>query len=152
MRINVKRIPVDGERLRGTEPGAIIEVADADVAFAAPVEYELLAQVQGHALLVTGKVWTAATLRCSRCLQAFSHRLAADPFVAHEELRGQDFVDLTPQIREDILLALPQRALCRSACRGLCPVCGVDLNEQTCGCKPAREGLHWHALDQLKFK
>jgi uncharacterized protein len=151
MRINVKRIPVEGERLRGSEPGAIVEVADADVAFAAPVEYDLLAQLQGRALLVTGKVWTAATLRCSRCLMAFPHPLTVEPFVAHEELHGEDFVDLTPQIREDILLALPQRALCRPECRGLCPACGENLNERKCHCRVAHEPLHWHALDQLKL-
>lgn len=43
---------------------------------------------------------------------------------------GSDFmIDLTPLIREEVILATPQAPLCRPDCRGLCPVCGVDLNE-----------------------
>lgn len=151
MKINVKRIPVDGERLAGSEPGTIMELADADVGFEAPVEYDLLAQIQGHALLVTGRLRTKATMRCSRCLRTFAQPVAVAQFVAHQELAGEDFVDLTPQIREDILLELPQRALCRPDCKGLCPVCGRDLNENACGCKVSRESLQWHALDRLKL-
>ena len=152
MKINVKRIPVDGERLAGTEPGAIMELDEPDVSFRQPVEYELLAQLQGRALLVTGRLRTQAALHCSRCLQPFAQPLAVTQFVAHRELAGEDFVDLTPQIREDILLELPQRALCRPECKGLCPVCGKDLNEGACGCQVSTESLQWHALDQLKLK
>ena len=84
-------------------------------------------------------------------LSRVTNPLTVEPFVAHEELHGEDFVDLTPQIREDILLALPQRALCRPECRGLCPACGENLNERKCHCRVAHEPLHWHALDQLKL-
>jgi uncharacterized protein len=43
-------------------------------------------------------------------------------------------VDLSPLIREQVLLALVDRPLCREDCRGLCPRCGVNLNERECGC------------------
>ena len=152
MKINVKRIPVDGERLTGSEPGAIIELDEPDVGFREPVEYEVLAQLQGKALLVTGWLRTNARMRCSRCVKLFAQPVTVSQFVAHRELAGEDFVDLTPQIREDILLELPQRALCRPDCKGLCSVCGKDLNEGACGCKVVREQLQWHALDQLKLK
>lgn len=43
---------------------------------------------------------------------------------------GSDFkIDLTPLLREEVILATPQAPLCRPDCRGLCPVCGVDLND-----------------------
>jgi uncharacterized protein len=152
MKVNVKRIPLEGEQLRGTEPGTIVELETDDVRFEAPVEYDVLAQIQGQALLVTGKLRTRAQMRCSRCLRVFEQRLAVVDFVFHQELTGEDFVDLTPQIREDIILALPQRALCERNCKGLCPVCGKDLNKGACGCQVHREDLRWHALDQLKLK
>ena len=82
----------------------------------------------------------------------FEHSLMVDQFVVHQELAGNDFVDLTDNIREDILLQLPQRALCRENCRGLCPRCGVDLNKTTCQCTPPKGDLCWHALDQIKLK
>lgn len=151
MRINVKRIPVDGEILRGSEPSSIMELEEEDVRFQHEVTYDLLAQIQGDALLVTGTLRTQATLRCSRCVTVFEQPLVVSHFVFHQELGGEDFVDLTPNIREDIILELPQRALCQEGCRGLCPQCGKNWNEGPCQCRPKHEGLHWHALDQLKL-
>jgi uncharacterized protein len=152
MRINVKRIPPDGETLRGNDPASIMDLDEPDVRFEHEVAYELAAQLQGNALLVTGHVSTPATLRCSRCLRVFQQPLRVEQFVFHEELRGEDFVDLTPQMREDIILELPQRALCAEDCLGLCPHCGKDLNKGPCRCKQSAGDLRWHALDNLNLK
>ncbi len=109
-----------------------IEVDNPDVHFEKDIEYDLHAQIQNGAVLVIGKVRTPATLRCSRCLKVFRQPLQVSQFVYHKELAGEDFVDLTENLREDIILELPQRALCRPDCKGLCPVCGRDLNEGPC--------------------
>lgn len=42
-------------------------------------------------------------------------------------------IDLDPVVREQVLLALPVSVVCREDCKGLCPTCGQDLNEQDCG-------------------
>jgi DUF177 domain-containing protein len=152
MKINVKRIPEDGEILRGAEPPSIIDLDEPDVHFNREVTYDFLAQIQGNAVLVTGTLKTPAMLRCSRCLVVFEQPLVVGQFVFHQELHGEDFVDLTPNIREDIILELPQRALCQEDCRGLCPQCGKNLNEGSCQCRPKQENLRWHALDQLKLR
>ncbi len=152
MKINVKRIPVDGEDLTGSEPPEILELSDTDVLFERPVTFDLHAQLQGHSLLVTGRLRTEVTLRCSRCLEVFRQALVVGQFVVLQELQGEDFVDLTPQMREDIILELPQRALCQPDCKGLCAVCGKDLNEGACGCKVKKEDLRWQALNRLKLK
>ena len=152
MKINVKRIPPDGEALSGSDPATIMDLDEPDVHFEHEVEYQFLAQIQGNALLVTGRVCTPATLRCSRCLRAFERPLDVKQFVYHKELHGEDFVDLTDQMREDIILELPQRALCAEDCKGLCPHCGKDLNQGSCRCKQSRGDLRWHALDNLNVK
>ena len=152
MKINVKRIPIDGESLKGSEPASIMELDEPDIRFESEVKYDVFAQVQGSALLVTGKILTPATLRCSRCLKTFAQPVRVEQFVFHQELAGEDFVDLTANVREDIILELPQRALCRPDCLGLCRVCGKDLNEGACSCKPSSGDLRWHALDQIKLK
>ena len=152
MKINVKRIPVDGETLHGTDPSSIMELDEPDARFEHDIEYDLLAQLQGDALLVTGTVSTPATLRCSRCLRVFDLPLKVELFAFHHELHGEDFVDLTASMREDIILELPQRALCTEGCRGLCPHCGKDLNKGPCRCKPSDGDLRWHALDNLNLK
>jgi DUF177 domain-containing protein len=152
MIINVKRIPPDGETLSGSDPSSIMDLEEPDTRFEHNVEYELLAQLQGNALLVTGQLRTPATLRCSRCLQVFDLPLRVDQFAFHQELHGEDFVDLTANMREDIILELPQRALCAEDCKGLCPHCGKDLNKGSCRCKPSEGDLRWRALDNLKLK
>ena len=60
-------------------------------------------------------------------------------------------VDVTPAVREELILAVPQYVVCRDDCRGLCPSCGHDLNAGPCGCPPATD-LRWQALAALKGK
>jgi uncharacterized protein len=57
-----------------------------------------------------------------------------DMVVAYYE---NDRIDLGEMVREQMLLALPLRRLCREDCRGLCPSCGVNRNTGTCECPPA---------------
>lgn len=57
-------------------------------------------------------------------------------------------LDLDALVREDIVLAMPQRWLCRPDCRGLCGLCGADLNLGDCGCKPASDP-RWDALKDI---
>ena len=47
-----------------------------------------------------------------------------------------DHVDLTPMLREQIILAAPMQPLCREDCAGLCPKCGQNLNDRRCACEP----------------
>ena len=152
MKIDVKRIPEDGEALRGSEPASIMELEEPDTRFEHDVEYDLLAQLQGSAVLVTGRLVTPATLRCSRCVRVFDLPVRVEQFVFHKELQGEDFVDLTANMREDIILELPQRALCTEDCKGLCPHCGKDLNKGPCRCQHSEGDLRWHALDNLNLK
>jgi uncharacterized protein len=72
-------------------------------------------------------------------------------FIVHRPLTSDDIVDLTPEIRESILLEIPQKPLCRADCKGLCPVCGIDRNNQICNCAPEAVDLRWSGLDKLKL-
>ena len=58
---------------------------------------------------------------------------------------------LEDALREQVLLALPMKTVCREECRGLCPRCGRNLNLETCSC-PASTDTHWGALGELKQK
>jgi len=152
MNINVRRTAVDGEDLTGSEPASIMALEEPDVHFDHEVKYRLHAQLQGNALLVTGKLETPVRLLCSRCLKSFEKPLKVGLFVFHQELKGEDFVDLTANIREDIILELPQRALCTEKCKGLCLSCGKDLNKGVCKCAPSKGDLRWQALEPPTLK
>ncbi len=60
-------------------------------------------------------------------------------------------IDVTPAVREELLLAAPRYVLCREVCKGLCPQCGQDLNAGPCGCAPATDA-RWQPLKSLKDK
>jgi uncharacterized protein len=54
-------------------------------------------------------------------------------------------IDVTPAVREELMLAAPRYVLCREDCRGLCPQCGQDLNAEACACTPAAD-VRWQGL------
>ncbi|MAT05422.1 MAG: hypothetical protein CL424_10320 [Acidimicrobiaceae bacterium] len=62
-----------------------------------------------------------------------------------------DQIDLVPAVREHLLLELPDDVLCREACAGICPVCGVDLNTGSCDCDTSVRDERWAALDDLRL-
>lgn len=55
-------------------------------------------------------------------------------------------------VREQVLLSLPSRTLCKPDCKGLCPRCGQNLNVATCRCSEAPADLRWNALAGLADK
>lgn len=59
-------------------------------------------------------------------------------------------LDVADQVRESLFLLLPQKALCREDCAGLCPVCGADLNDGACGCSLTDGDPRFEALRNLR--
>ena len=55
-------------------------------------------------------------------------------------------------LREQVMLALPLKAICREDCKGLCPHCGKSLNEEQCSCKDPIEDPRWQALKEIRNK
>lgn len=60
-------------------------------------------------------------------------------------------IDVTPAVREELVLTAPRYALCREDCKGLCPQCGRDWNTGPCDCPPATDA-RWQPLKALKDK
>jgi uncharacterized metal-binding protein YceD (DUF177 family) len=94
---------------------------------------------------------------------AFNASLTADSMVFgppdelsedDDEIRtieaGAMEIDLLPHLREELLLTVPPYAECKDECRGLCPGCGVNLNEEDCGCGEKESDPRWDALRALK--
>ena len=97
-------------------------------------------------IFVRGHLHSQAQLECARCLETFSQPLdfhlevqfGLPPIKPQEEtifpIGVKGILDLTEALREQILLELPMRPLCKPDCRGLCVECGKNLNEGPCGC------------------
>jgi len=114
----------------------------------------------GARVRVDGEIAGSAHSHCHRCLAAFERpvevrfallvqrggkRDAEDVLVIDE---NADAVDLTPVVREAVILEEPIRLLCREDCRGLCPQCGQDWNLASCACVPVA-GSRLEALERL---
>jgi len=69
-----------------------------------------------------------------------------------EEPYSGKTIDLAPALREQILLAAPPSPLCDEACKGLCPVCGKDLNAGDCGCEKTTLDPRWAALKSIQLE
>ena len=151
MKINIHHVPEEGLHIDGEDPPSILDVEDHEWTFRGPVFHSLDATLLQDALLVTGRIWTEGHVRCSRCLAEFGKRLTVPQFVVHRPLTSDDIVDLTPEIRESILLEIPQKPLCSDDCKGLCPVCGIDRNKQDCNCETETVDSRWSGLDKLKL-
>lgn len=67
-----------------------------------------------------------------------------DKYIVVEDMR----LELDELVREDIFLAMPSRFLCKEDCKGLCSLCGADLNQGNCGCKKPTD-VRWDALKEL---
>lgn len=63
-----------------------------------------------------------------------------------------DGLELEDVLREQVLLAVPLKALCEEDCKGLCPHCGKNLNEGQCSCSTKKEDPRWEALKDIKKK
>ena len=119
-----------------------------------------------------GKLETSLEVACARCLEPVLHEvdrsfdllyrpLGTD--AGHEELSVTDAeaeigyyqgdsLLLEDALREQVLLAVPLKTLCREDCKGLCPHCGKNLNEVHCSCAEQMEDPRWAALKEIRNK
>lgn len=152
MKLQVQRVPEEGAWFEGEDPAELLGLEqDAYAAAHGPVRYRLFAQRAERELIVRGAVEADLRVACSRCAVFFSTTVTVSSFLRAYPLAGEDdVVDVSDDMREDVLLNMPHFPLCSEACRGLCPRCGADLNRQPCACKPPAETGEWSALDRLK--
>jgi uncharacterized protein len=109
-------------------------------------------------------------LRCARCLEPVPTRVKEDFDLLYRPLRsgkqGEEIsineaeteigfyqgngLELADVIKEQVLLSLPVKPLCKEDCSGLCPQCGQNLNQGSCDCTQARSDPRWSALEGLR--
>lgn len=145
--IDVARLKQDGEEIEGEVDA--IDVAEDLVHPFGGIRYRLFVQVIGTELLVRGRAEQDFDLVCSRCGKDFDTTIKAEDITASVELaEGADEIDLTDEIREAILLELPNFPLCDENCPGI-------GTEEGCGDSEERKdglGPIGIALEKLSAK
>jgi len=135
--IDTSRVDPEGEEIEGEV--AAVNLDEEFVRSFGGVRYRLSLQVFGTELLVRGHLEQDFDLVCSRCGKDFDDTISVDDFtVSHEISEKSPEVDLTEDIRESIILALPTYPVCAEACPGI-----VQKEE-----RPSDD--RWSALDQFK--
>lgn len=166
-----RRITLD-ETVEGASlPSLAALESSGEAVVVAPVSVRAVAEWEYDHVRVAAEASTRLKLACSRCLADFEAGIdtaftvfyrKGDPRVPEEgelELSSDDLVaasfrgeeiDLAPEIGEQLVMEIPIKPLCSDSCRGLCVLCGADLNRGDCGCSRETGDLRFSVLKNLK--
>ena len=158
--VNLCHLEAHNVRLEGRLPVKDLDIDPHDevIRVCHPLEHDLEVQKLEDGLLVQGHLHLILECQCVRCLKRFQHHLELDNWTCHLPLQGEDgvavlndCVDLTPYVREDILLEFPRHPLCNAECRGL-PGMSVGKSRNISGTgKPDVGSPAWGELNKLKL-
>lgn len=158
--INMRHLLQKNVTLQGELPVEELELEDVDelIHFFSPLHYDLEVQKMEQSLLVQGRWRLELKCDCARCLKEFPSSVGDDLWACHVPLEGEekaeiinDCVDLTPYLREDILLAFPQHPLCEKDCQGLPPTGLSGRGRTSADSQTQKTSSAWAELNKLKL-
>ena len=146
-----------------------LDLPRENVSFSTPVKVEGRLTVSENNVIVQVRMATDADFECCRCLKPIKEHISGDIAVLYErtdrvipetedltaadDIEVLDFhtkaIDLSHRIEEVIQLSIPLNPICFEDCKGLCSICGINLNEKTCDCKLEKDDPRWHVLKAL---
>ncbi|UCB53158.1 MAG: DUF177 domain-containing protein [Candidatus Zixiibacteriota bacterium] len=170
MKIELNRTSEDfSQELHLEESPEALELKAEGATFEKPIKVELLVSKNQDQLICHGKVTATLKLECSRCLARYDQKMTSDlDFVV--DLTGNSsegkseeegyfvadpsstFFEIDDLVREAIIISLPLKPLCSKECKGLCPVCGIELNRSQCNCVREETDPRWDQLKGLSKK
>ena len=170
MKIEFKRDSEDwSQTLKLEENSEVLGLCAEGASFEEPVKVDLSLSKIGTQLICRGEVRTSIRLECSRCLSVYDQPIISNldfvidfgesPLPIYRDKSEEDnyfiadpssgFFQIDDLVRETILLVLPLKPLCSEDCKGLCPVCGTDLNKSQCSCVKEETDPRWEKLKGL---
>jgi DUF177 domain-containing protein len=173
MLLDLSKIHSSRERYEKVYPAEAFSADGESFRVVAPVSLAFDIGKDKDHFQLAGSVKTTLELPCSRCLEAFALPVdstfdlryqphaypASSGHDAEREIEEDDLstafydneeIDLGQLMREQFYLSLPMKPLCRADCRGLCPICGTNLNRGACECKRDWEDPRLAVLKTLK--
>jgi uncharacterized protein len=134
--------------------------------FTGDIHVEATLDKTPNQIALRGDIRATGRFHCDRCATAFDKGLSAtyrmfyvwdgmelddrlDPSEIQVIPHGLSIIDVADDVRQTMVLAVPLKLLCRDNCRGLCPICGTDLNSGTCQCDDRSVDSRWDALRKL---
>jgi len=180
MFIKIKDLELRKLEFNETFKPGVIEFGE-DLAQTAPLrtsgQAELIRENRGARLVVediriVGSFSTEVENPCARCLEPVHNAIAEKFDLLYRPLgvdaRGDEVsisraeteigyylgegLALEDVLKEQVLLALPVKQVCRAECKGLCPKCGKNLNMESCDCVTSMPDPRWSALEDIRKK
>ncbi|MCX8493680.1 MAG: hypothetical protein ORN23_05570 [Chthoniobacterales bacterium] len=152
MKVHIRQIPEGGTlHLEGEQDSSSLGLEEAGAEPIGSLEYSLDVGLSEGGLFATGSVAQKVKMTCVSCLEPFEREIVIEPFATQIELDGNELVDLTREVREDIHLLLPAHPRCDQGGEKTCPA-RFPASARTAPLpmeKAARPAI-WEALDQLK--
>lgn len=169
MRIEVDKLEKSGNSFAHVYEPEEILLDEEHARLTAPPEVSGRASRSRNEVRLRGKITARAEVDCDRCLKSVEVPVETEfdvTYVPAEDYRSSEAAELQEEdlslsvfdgenidvddlVREQILLALPSRALCGEACLGICPVCGSDQNTNPCDCQTKEIDPRWAGLEKL---
>jgi len=168
IKLDIGSIPEGASEIDLTVDAAELGAPPEDMCFEGPVEVRLSANRNGNDIFLKGKAAVKSVLQCGRCLEEYSLVLECPIGVwcvigaggeqtdmgerdsVIEVPASSKYVDLADHVRSELLMLAPFKPLCGDRCRGLCPVCGTNLNVGSCSCEGDSHNNRWDALKEIK--
>ena len=164
MKVNIQNLKDGNYAFAFKKRSEELELEDVKV-FAYDIQISSQLDKHGSNICAFSHVATRVNYMCDRCLKSFSDDIDENFTVLFTTDRsyvsesGEDLVqfispktreiDLSFGVRESLLLALPMKVLCSEGCKGLCPHCGANLNEESCDCLDEISDPRWAELRKL---
>ena len=134
MKIIINQVPAEGLFLKQEISPAQLDLDTALIKLRSPVKLAARISRITNVLTVDLSINAVIFADCSRCLSEFDWVFSKDIQLSFALDNSDIFIDLTPNIREEIILDYPIKPLCSLSCKGLCLKCGKNKNEGGCNC------------------
>ncbi|MEO8205920.1 MAG: DUF177 domain-containing protein [Chthoniobacterales bacterium] len=151
IKVYLRQIPAEGLHLEGEEDPKSLDLNDLGIRILGPLKYSLDIGTSEGGLFATGQLSLKVELKCVSTLEDFPYDIRVDGFATQIESDGREVVDLTPVIREDILLSLPSYPRIDREGAQIIPRIRQEGNEAPPGVLKSGSPA-WDELNKLKIK
>ncbi|MBS7259968.1 MAG: DUF177 domain-containing protein [Eubacteriales bacterium] len=138
-----------------------IDFGGHKLVFTMPVSVDLTYVFDGEGFSVAGVLSSRLMMNCTKCNEEFEQDFSVDfseRFIKTSENEAEELecypfngetLDLNKMVFDLIILNAPLYGLCKPDCKGLCPVCGCNLNTMQCSCSKSVKNANFSSLEEL---
>ena len=168
MRITLEELELHRIVVSKTYASGALDYQGAEFRQVAPLKVDAIAELAGSEIRVRGHLGTLLETACDRCLGQVGIPVERDFDLFYRPLRtiareeeieipadelevgffSGDGIELADVVREQVILSIPMKVVCRDECQGLCPVCGANRNVVACHCVPPQQQSPFASLKE----